>query len=139
MGGILSVSGSPPVPHPPTIVFSSKPTILSVRKSKGKEEGEAGEEGGVERLDYRTLLQTRVPSLFTEFKPLWRLFKYVLVLVWLTESAPSNQANRVLLVHIYKRFTASSEISPRWIACRMFGASGFSPAPWFQLTSSSTK
>ena len=75
MGGILSVSGSPPVPHPPTIVFSSKPAVLSVKKLKAKEEGERGGEGGVERLDYRTLLQTRVPSLFTEFKPLWKLFK----------------------------------------------------------------
>ena len=75
MGGILSVSGSPPVPHLPTIVFSGKPAVLSVKKLKAKEEGEGGGEGGVERLDYRTLLQTRVPSLFTEFKPLWKLFK----------------------------------------------------------------
>ncbi|KAJ3540917.1 hypothetical protein NMY22_g4105 [Coprinellus aureogranulatus] len=73
MGAILSVSGSPPVPHPPTIVFSSKPAILTVKKLK-EPDGQGDAEGGREQLDYRTLLQARCPSLFTEFKPLWRLF-----------------------------------------------------------------
>jgi hypothetical protein len=50
-----------------TIKFPSKPASLSVRK----------EEGGTEQRSMRELIETRVPSVFKDFRSLWWLFKFV--------------------------------------------------------------
>jgi len=56
----------------PEYRFPEKPAILTVRNPDGSP--------GVEKIDMQTLLKTRCQSLFTSFKPLWWLFKYVTTL-----------------------------------------------------------
>jgi hypothetical protein len=66
MGALLSVQA--PV-ITPTVHFAEKPALLSVQKNTETDGAEA------ELLSLRVLLETRCPSIFTEFKPLWWLFK----------------------------------------------------------------
>ncbi|RXW24113.1 hypothetical protein EST38_g1711 [Candolleomyces aberdarensis] len=67
MGALLSVQ-APAITqtHLPTVHFAEKPALLPVKKQT--------ETDGTDLLSLQELLETRCPSLFTEFKPLWWLF-----------------------------------------------------------------
>ena len=54
----------------PTIHFSPKPVVIAVRRDRK-------EDSDVEYKSLRKLVESRCSSLFTEFRPLWYLFKYV--------------------------------------------------------------
>lgn len=71
MAAFLSIASSKyPSSSSSTITFSSKPSILVVRKED--------DVGSVERQSLRQLVETRVSSVLKDFRPLWWLFKYVL-------------------------------------------------------------
>lgn len=69
MGVLYTVASKGWPSRYPLIHFSSNPAVITVKKHKGSDE--------VERISLRTLVETRCKSLFTEFRPLWWLFKYV--------------------------------------------------------------
>jgi len=78
----------------PEYRFPEKPAVLTVKNLDGSQ--------GVERIDMQTLLKTRCQSLFSSFRPLWWLFKYV--------STLSATADRNCLpVATYRRSIASLE------------------------------
>lgn len=52
----------------PIVHFSPQPASLPIK---------TGEKGEVQHVSFRTLLETRCKSLFTEFRPLWWIFKCV--------------------------------------------------------------
>ncbi|KAF8902108.1 AB-hydrolase YheT [Gymnopilus junonius] len=66
MGAILSVASKAYSHYYPTIHFASKPALLKVRKHDGSNE--------VEEVSIKALLETKCPSLWSEFRPLWWLF-----------------------------------------------------------------
>ncbi|KAG6835448.1 hypothetical protein H0H93_001370 [Arthromyces matolae] len=66
---VFSSDGTPD--RNPIIHFAAKPAILTVKKG--------GEGDDLENLSFQTLVQTRCPSLYTKFRPLWWLFKFVVV------------------------------------------------------------
>jgi len=57
----------------PTIRFPSEPAFIAIRKER--KDGRPG--GEIEYKSLRELVQSRCSSLFTEFCPLWYLFKCV--------------------------------------------------------------
>lgn len=67
MGAFFSAASIGLPDKTPLIHFSSKPALVTVKKSKGSDE--------VERQSLRALVESRCKSLFTEFRPLWWLFK----------------------------------------------------------------
>ena len=67
MGCVLSSQASARLPR---VHFSSPQVYVSVRKS--------GDPESTERTSLRALLESKCPSLFSEFRPAWWLFKYVL-------------------------------------------------------------
>lgn len=69
IGGILSVASRRYLNSTPEIHFAPNPAVLSVRKDEESKE--------VECISIRTLLETRCRSLFTDFRPLWWLPKWV--------------------------------------------------------------
>ena len=71
LGALLSAATIYLQDRSPTIHFSSKPTVLAIKKNdNGSDSSE------VEHKSLRHLVESRVPSLFTEFRPLWWLSKY---------------------------------------------------------------
>lgn len=66
MATIFSIASSKFPSFNTTIHFPAKPVTLSVRKK---------DEDGVEQRSIRELVETSVPSVFKDFKPLWWLFK----------------------------------------------------------------
>jgi hypothetical protein len=67
MGTLYSIasrfsSGGKPIVH-----FAPKPALLQAKKRKDSDE--------VEELSLQILLETRCPSLFSEFRPVWWLAK----------------------------------------------------------------
>lgn len=69
MGAAISLTSGLSASGAPTVHFADKPAVLRVRKGDDSD--------SVEEISLRTLLQTRCPSLFTEFKPIWWLPKCV--------------------------------------------------------------
>jgi hypothetical protein len=67
IGGVFSFSTMFNASGTPTVHFADKPALLPVRKDDGSEE--------VEEISIKTLLETRCPSLFSEFQPVWWLPK----------------------------------------------------------------
>jgi len=67
MGAALSFATKAYSPEFPTVHFDSTPALLPVKKGKDEDE--------IEHVSIKTLLETRCPSLFTSFKPLWWLSK----------------------------------------------------------------
>jgi hypothetical protein len=67
MGAMLSFTTKARSLDLPIVHFDSNPALLLVKKAEADDE--------VERVCIKTLLETRCPSLFTPFKPLWWLFK----------------------------------------------------------------
>lgn len=68
----LSIASSK-YPSSSSIIFSSKPSMLAVRKGD--------DVGSVERQSLRQLVETRVSSVLKDFRPLWWLYKFVLHLL----------------------------------------------------------
>lgn len=69
MGAFLSIA-SHGFPDRTTLVhFASKPAMITVKKASDTDE--------TEELSLRDLVETRCKSLFTDFRPLWWLFKCV--------------------------------------------------------------
>ncbi|KAG6832398.1 hypothetical protein H0H92_002666 [Tricholoma furcatifolium] len=66
MGAFFSIASHGTPERTPLIHFSTKPTVLSVKKSKDSNE--------TEQVSFRTLVESRCKSLFTPFHPLWWLF-----------------------------------------------------------------
>lgn len=66
----LSIASSKYPSSSSTIIFSSKPSMLVVRKGD--------DVGSVERQPLRQLVETRVSSVLKDFRPLWWLYKFVL-------------------------------------------------------------
>jgi hypothetical protein len=69
MAALFSIASSQFPRYKTTISFPSKPTALSVRKGK--------DEDDVETCSIRELVETRVSSVFKDFRPLWWLSKCV--------------------------------------------------------------
>lgn len=67
MGAVLSLTSKLSASGSPIIHFADKPATLRVKKSDGSHD--------VDELSIKTLLETRCPSLFSHFKPLWWLPK----------------------------------------------------------------
>jgi hypothetical protein len=57
------------------IHFSPKPAVVTIRKHCNRKETDADD--GIEHVSLRHLVEARCKSLFTGFRPLWYLFKYV--------------------------------------------------------------
>jgi hypothetical protein len=75
MGAFFTISTSINADNSTTIHFSPKPAVVAVRKhDQGKDTGADDE---IEHISLRNLLETRCKSLFTDFLPVWYLFKYV--------------------------------------------------------------
>ncbi|KAF9464677.1 AB-hydrolase YheT [Collybia nuda] len=68
MGAFFSAASIGLPDKTPLIHFSPKPAVVTVRKSKNSNQ--------VERQSLRTLVETKCKSLFTEFRPLWWLYKF---------------------------------------------------------------
>ncbi|KAG5643483.1 hypothetical protein DXG03_000871 [Asterophora parasitica] len=69
MGALFSIASQALPDRAPLIHFSPKPALVNVKKGKDTDE--------TQQTSLRELVETRCQSLFTEFKPLWWLFKYV--------------------------------------------------------------
>ncbi|KAF9480145.1 AB-hydrolase YheT [Pholiota conissans] len=65
MGSVYSLTSRISASGLPTIHFADKPAHLRVRRAKGSDE--------VDEISIKALLETKCPSLFSEFKPLWWL------------------------------------------------------------------
>ena len=60
----------------PIIHFPPKPAVIAVRRDRRDDDpGSNGD--GVEYKSLRELVESRCSSLFTEFRPIWYLFRYV--------------------------------------------------------------
>ena len=70
MAAFLSVASGKYSSSSSTIIFSSKPSMLVVRKGD--------DVSSVEQQHLRQLVETRVSSVLKDFRPLWWLFKFVL-------------------------------------------------------------
>jgi len=67
MGAVLSFATKSYSSDFPTVHFDPTPALLPVKKGKDQDE--------IEHVSIKTLLETRCPTLFTPFKPLWWLSK----------------------------------------------------------------
>ena len=56
------------------IHFSPKPAVVAIRKRENRKDRDADD--GIEHVSLQHLVETRCKSLFTDFRPLWYLFKY---------------------------------------------------------------
>ncbi|KAG5353932.1 hypothetical protein C0989_011420 [Termitomyces sp. Mn162] len=65
MGALFSIASHGLPDKTPLIHFAPKPALLSARKSKDSDE--------TEEISFRTLVESRCPSLFTQFHPIWWL------------------------------------------------------------------
>jgi hypothetical protein len=57
------------------IRFASKPAVVTVRKQDSGKDSEADD--GIENVTLQKLVENKCKCLFTDFRPLWYLFKYV--------------------------------------------------------------
>jgi uncharacterized protein len=81
LGAALTFSTTVLEDRMPIIHFASKPAVIAVRNER--EDDHSGSNNRRIELEYkslRELVESRCSSLFTEFRPLWYLFKYVVVL-----------------------------------------------------------
>ena len=69
MGAVLSLTSELSTGSSPVVHFADKPATLQVRRNDGSDD--------VDAVSIKTLLETRCPSLFSRFKPLWWLPKCV--------------------------------------------------------------
>lgn len=71
MGAFFTIASKGLPDNKPLIHFSTKPAAIPVRKEEGSDE--------VAQVSFRTLVETSCKSLYTEFKPIWWLPKFVLI------------------------------------------------------------
>lgn len=81
-GFLLLLWAMTPVFNPKTTFatfrFSLHPSLVPVRKDDSRDR--------VEYVSFKTLLETRCPSLFLGYRPLWWIAKYMNYLFWYTTS-----------------------------------------------------
>ena len=105
MGALLSLArprpmdsftiGRGPTDSHPLIHFPSKPSVLAVRKHRHSTD--------IEYISLQELVETRCKSLFTQFHPIWWLFKYVAIFATMSCSLISGSQ-----VDTYRPYTACS-------------------------------
>jgi hypothetical protein len=83
----------------PIFHFPPKPAVIAVRKGQRNYDSDSND-GGIEYKNLRELVESRCPSLFTEFHPLWYLFKCVTILSTIEELPPTSTLKWTLANHV---------------------------------------